>query len=46
MSEASDSGQRAFAIGLSAHFSEVLTVVGVTKYAELFPAQAEALAAL
>jgi hypothetical protein len=31
---------------LSAHFTKVFTMVGITKYAGLFPGQTEALAAL
>jgi len=44
--EASNSGQKVYAYGLSAHFVKVFTMVGITKYAGLFPSQAEALAAL
>jgi anti-sigma B factor antagonist len=44
--EASNSGQKVSAFGLSAHFVKVFTMVGITKYAGLFPTQAEALAAL
>ncbi|HEV2136652.1 MAG TPA: STAS domain-containing protein [Terracidiphilus sp.] len=44
--EASNSGQKVYAFGLSAHFTKVFTMVGITKYAGLFPGQAEALAAL
>jgi anti-sigma B factor antagonist len=44
--EASNSGQKVYAYGLSAHFVKVFTMVGITKYAGLFPTQAEALAAL
>jgi anti-sigma B factor antagonist len=44
--EASNSGQKVYAFGLSAHFTKVFTMVGITKYAELFPSQTEALAAL
>ena len=44
--EASNSGQKVFAFGLSAHFTKVFTMVGITRYAGLFPSQAEALAAL
>ena len=46
MIEASNSAQKIFAFGLSAHFTKVFTMVGITKYAGLFPTQAEALAAL
>ena len=38
--------QKVYAYGLSAHFTKVFTMVGITKYAGLFPSQAEALAAL
>ena len=44
--EASNSGQKVYAFGLSPHFVKVFTMVGITKYAGLFPSQAEALAAL
>lgn len=44
--EASNSGQKVYAFGLSAHFTKVFTMVGITKYAGLFANQAEALAAL
>ncbi|HTB98182.1 MAG TPA: STAS domain-containing protein [Terracidiphilus sp.] len=44
--EAANSGQKVFAFGLSPHFTKVFTMVGITKYAGLFPGQAEALAAL
>ena len=44
--EASNSGQKVYAYGLSAHFVKVFTMVGITKYAGLFPSQAEAMAAL
>jgi len=43
--EASHAGQTVCAFGLSAHFTKVFTMVGITKYARLFPNQAEALAA-
>lgn len=43
--EATNSGQKVCAFGLSAHFNKVFTMVGITKYAGLFPTQAEALAA-
>jgi len=46
MIEASNSGQKVYAFGLSPHFTKVFTMVGITKYAGLFPSQAEALAAL
>lgn len=44
--EAASSGQKVYAYGLSAHFTKVFTMVGITKYAGLFPDQASALAAL
>ena len=44
--EASNASQKVYAFGLSAHFTKVFTMVGITKYAGLFPGQAEALAAL
>jgi len=44
--EAANSGQKVYAYGLSAHFVKVFTMVGITKYAGLFPDQAAALAAL
>lgn len=44
--EAAGAGQKVVAFGLSAHFVKVFTMVGITKYAKLFPAEAEALAAL
>ena len=44
--EASNSGQKVYAYGLSTHFTKVFTMVGITKYAGLFPDQASALAAL
>ena len=44
--EASNSGQKVCAFGLSAHFTKVFTMVGIPKYAGLFPTQAEALAEL
>lgn len=44
--EAANSGQKVSAFGLSAHFVKVFTMVGITKYAGLFPGQTEALAAL
>jgi anti-anti-sigma factor len=42
--EAANSGQKVLAFGLSAHFNKVFTMVGITKYAGLFPDQAAALA--
>ena len=44
--EASNAGKNVYAFWLSAHFTKVFTMVGITKYAGLFPGQAEALAAL
>jgi anti-anti-sigma factor len=44
--EASNSGQKVYAFGLSPHFNKVFTMVGITKYAGLFPSQTEALATL
>jgi anti-sigma B factor antagonist len=44
--EAANSAQKIYAFGLSAHFTKVFTMVGITKYAGLFPSQADALAAI
>ena len=44
--EASKSGQKVNTFGLSPHFTKVFTMVGITKYAGIFPCQADALAAL
>ncbi len=44
--EASNASQKVYAFGLSPHFTKVFTMVGITKYAGLFPGQTEALAAL
>ena len=44
--EASNAGQKVFAFGLSPHFTKVFTMVGITKYAQLFSNQDLALAAL
>src|SRR5271154_1629932 len=44
--EAANSAQKIYAFGLSAHFTKVFTMVGITKYAGLYPTQAEAMAAL
>ena len=41
--EAANAGQKVLAFGLSAHFQKVFTMVGITKYAGLFPDQAAAL---
>jgi anti-anti-sigma factor len=46
MIEAAYAGQKVSAFGLSAHFTKVFTMVGITKYAGLFATQAEALAAV
>jgi anti-sigma B factor antagonist len=46
MIEAANAGQKVYAFGLSAHFVKVFTMVGITKYAGLYPSQAEAMAAL
>ena len=46
MIEAANAEQKVYAFGLSTHFTKVFTMVGITKYAGLFPSQAEALAAL
>ncbi len=43
--EAANSGQKIYAFGLSPHFTKVFTMVGITRYAGLFPTQVEALAA-
>ncbi len=43
--EGTNAGQKVCAFGLSPHFVKVFTMVGITKYAGLFPTQAEALAA-
>lgn len=44
--EASNAGQKVYAFGLSSHFTKVFTMVGITKYAGIYPTEAEALAAL
>ena len=44
--DASNSGQKVYAFGLSTHFTKVFTMVGITKYATLYASQGEALAAL
>jgi anti-sigma B factor antagonist len=44
--EANNASQKVSAFGLSAHFTKVFTMVGITKYASLFPGESEALAAL
>lgn len=43
---AANAGQKVAACGLSAHFTKVFTMVGITRYAGLHPTEAEALAAL
>ncbi len=42
--EAANAGQKVLAFGLSPHFQKVFTMVGITKYAGLFPDQTSALA--
>jgi len=44
--EAANSTQKIYAFGLSPHFNKVFNMVGITKYAGLFPGQSEALVAL
>jgi anti-anti-sigma factor len=44
--EAAAAGQKVAAFGLSAHFTKVFTMVGITKYANLYATEAEALAGL
>lgn len=44
--EAKTTGQKVLAFGLSPHFVKVFTMVGITKYAGLYPSLAEAMAAL
>ena len=44
--EASKSGQTIAICGLTPHFTKVFTMVGITKYASLYPDEAAALAAL
>jgi anti-anti-sigma factor len=44
--EASNAGQKVYAFGLSPHFTKVFTMVGITKYAELYASEEQALAAL
>jgi anti-anti-sigma factor len=46
MLEATNASQKVAAFGLSAHFTKVFTMVGITKYANLYPTQNDALAAL
>ncbi len=44
--EASKAGQTVAISGLTQHFTKVFTMVGITKYATLYPDEAAALAAL
>ena len=44
--EASKSAQTVAICGLTPHFTKVFTMVGITKYATLYPDEAAALAAL
>jgi anti-sigma B factor antagonist len=44
--EASKSGQTIAICGLTPHFTKVFTMVGITKYATLYPDEAAALSAL
>ena len=44
--EAHKSGQTVAICGLTPHFTKVFTMVGITKYATLYPDEAAALAAL
>jgi anti-anti-sigma factor len=44
--EASNSGQKVLTFGLSQHFTKVFTMVGITKYSQIFLNEADALAAL
>lgn len=44
--EASKSGQTVAICGLTPHFTKVFTMVGITKYATLYPDESAALAAL
>ena len=46
MIEAANAGRKVSAFGLSPHFSKVFMMVGITKYAKLFPTEADAMAAL
>jgi anti-sigma B factor antagonist len=45
MMEANKSGQKVSAFGLTPHFQKVFTMVGITKYASLYPDEASAKAA-
>jgi anti-sigma B factor antagonist len=44
--EANKSGQKISAFGLTPHFQKVFTMVGITKYASLFPDEASAKASV
>jgi anti-anti-sigma factor len=44
--EANKSGQKIAAFGLTPHFQKVFTMVGITKYASLFPDEGAAKASL
>ncbi len=44
--EANKAGQTVAICGLTPHFTKVFTMVGITKYASLYPDEAAALAAL
>jgi len=44
--EANKSGQTVVICGLTPHFTKVFTMVGITKYATLYPDEAAALSAL
>lgn len=44
--EASKSGQTIAICGLTAHFTKVFTMVGITKYATLYPDESAAVVAL
>jgi anti-sigma B factor antagonist len=44
--EANKSGQKIAAFGLTPHFQKVFTMVGITKYAALFPDENAAKASL
>ena len=43
---ASNSGQKVSTFGLSQHFTKVFTMVGITKYSQIFPNEVDALASL
>jgi anti-sigma B factor antagonist len=46
MMEANKSGQEIAAFGLTPHFQKVFTMVGITKYARLYPDESAAKAAV